>query len=106
MQRNLDRDILMDIHDDLQDYELDVEILIAGTDRTGSHIYVIDDPGQDFCFDSMGFYSGGSEDIHARALFSYQRYSKEIELNRAIFSVFEAKKRAESASGVGVLILQ
>lgn len=103
VQDSLDKDILRDTHDDIVNFELKVDIIVAGTDRSGAHIFKVVDPGIDYCYDSIGFCSEGSGSTQAESLFTYVKYSTKERLNGAIFDVYEAKKRAQAAPGVGEL---
>ncbi len=103
-QNSLDSEILRDTHSKIVNYRLSVEFIVTGIDRFGAHIYVITDPGSKYCYDAINFYAGGSGSNQAESLFTYQRYHQGVSRNKALFSVFEAKKRAESAPGVGKLI--
>ncbi len=78
-------------------------MIVAGIDKNGGHIYEISDPGVSYCFDSIGFCSEGSGSTQAESLFTYVKYSRRATLNRALFNIYEAKKRAEGAPGVGEL---
>jgi len=75
--------------------------LVTGIDNTGAHIYLVHDPGRTVCFDSIGFHAVGSGTPHAVSLFTSYNYTDKLPLNLAIWVVYEAKRRAEKAPGVG-----
>lgn len=91
--------MLLDSH--IQGLRLDVSVILAGVDQTGSHIYAIEDPGTSACFDRLGYHAIGSGHRHAMlTLVGHSQY-KTTDLNRTVFNVYAAKRAAESAPGVG-----
>ena len=90
------------VDSDIMKYDgFSLEILIAGVDRIGAHIYEVTNPGGYECFDSLGYDAIGSGEHHAIRTFIFNNYSCALPLKRAIFSVYEAKRWAENAPGVG-----
>ena len=100
-QRNLSAELVSAIMSEYQDVELSIELIIAGVDRTGAHLYVISDPGITNCFDSIGYAAIGSGLPHAESFLAEADYSPGIPLNRAIWLCYVAKRRSERAPGVG-----
>ena len=90
------------IDSDIMKYDgFNLELLIAGVDRAGAHIYEVIDPGSFECYDSLGYDAIGSGEHHAIRTFIFNNYSCTLPLNQALFSVYEAKKWSENAPGVG-----
>jgi 20S proteasome alpha/beta subunit len=99
--RTLDPNIIMRLDRQLEDSRLDLQILIAGVDQNGAHLYHLVDPGTAQCFDSLGFAGIGSGYPHAMSVFIYNHFNPRMDLNKAVYLVYEAKRRSESAPGVG-----
>lgn len=82
---------------------LELEILVCGIDEEGCHVHYILDPGISECYDSLGYCAIGSGAIHAMSNFIFNDFSPLMPLNKAIYTVFEGKKIAESSPGVGTV---
>ena len=80
---------------------LNLDVIIAGVDDTGAHIYGIDDPGTVDCYDRIAYYAVGSGLTHALLTLAANQHCEERSINETVFLVFEAKKKAELAPGVG-----
>lgn len=78
-----------------------MEILVAGVDSTGGHLHTVVDPGVSQCFDALGYCGIGSGSPHATLSFIHGGFTIEKSVNEAVFMIFEAKRIAESAPGVG-----
>jgi len=104
-QRSLDNTLVVRLSKYLEDARLGgnagLQILVAGKDSTGSHIHCIIDPGTSECFDSIGYCSIGSGERHADSALIVNDYHIAQPLNKALYLIYEAKKRAEVAPGVG-----
>jgi 20S proteasome alpha/beta subunit len=100
-QRNLAPELVSTLISAYKDVELDIELLIAGVDSTGGHLYLISDPGITNCFDSIGYAAIGSGLPHAESFLTEADYSPKISVNRAIWLCYIAKRRSERAPGVG-----
>jgi hypothetical protein len=94
-------DLAMMIDHSIKDRLYPLSILVAGVDDSGAHIYSIEDPGMVNCFDRLGYDAIGSGDRHALYSIVDKEHSADSKLNDTIFTVYEAKKRAELAPGVG-----
>lgn len=81
-------------------YNYGLDILLAGVD-TEAHIYTIRNPGQIDCFDALGYNAIGSGELHAMSTFISSGCSPIMSTNRTAYLVFEAKRKAEVAPGVG-----
>lgn len=98
---NLPPNIGMYLDDKIENYDFDLEVLIGGIDQNGAHIYNIMNPGRINCFDSIGYCAIGSGEQHSiLSLISYN-YDPQLSINRALYIIYEAKKIAEKAPGVG-----
>lgn len=89
---------------EIENYDLDVTLLLSGIDEnedSKGHIIEISNPGKWRSFDTIGFCCIGMGSRHAMNVFAWYRYTQNIPLNEVIYIVFEAKKRAEIAGGVG-----
>jgi len=85
----------------IEDYKVDFIALIAGVDDEGAHIFLIEDPGDVSSFDDIGYTAIGSGEYHAIRSFIESNYSVDFPLEKALYVVYEAKKYAECAPGVG-----
>ncbi len=88
----------------IRDIKYPIIILIAGVDKTGAHIYCVSDPGIVNCFDRLGYNAIGSGDRHALYSIIENNHSESKGLNETVFTVYEAKRKAELAPGVGKAI--
>jgi len=84
-------------------HNLQLDALIAGADDKGAHIYMVTHPGVSVAMDTMGFAAIGSGGIHASVRITLSKHTKAVGLVETVHSVFEAKKAAEVAPGVGNL---
>lgn len=91
----------LSLDQEIKDYDYELDMLVAGVDSIGGHIYNIENPGVTSCFDEMGHHEIGSGIIQARTTFISHGYSKNTPLNEAVYLTYEAKRNAESAPGVG-----
>jgi 20S proteasome alpha/beta subunit len=81
-------------------FMLPLEVLIAGTDESGPHIYGIRNPGLIDCYNSIGFHAIGTGAMHA-LISLIETYTPEASEMETMYHVFRAKKVAEVAPGVG-----
>ena len=87
----------------LADFNLGVELLVAGVDDQGAHIYYVGNPGQlDRQNDVIGYASIGSGGIHAVQSMVGFRHSPTDQLKETVFRVYASKRRAEAGVGVGI----
>ena len=104
-QRSLESTLVIQLGHQLEQATLGgrvgCRILVAGLDMTGAHIHCIFDPSSSECFDSIGYCAIGSGERHAENTLIVNDYHISLQLNKALYLVYEAKKRAELAPGVG-----
>jgi len=103
-QQHLDPRLIAELTQDLQTCHLDENggAIVIGADNLGAHIYTIGDPGIATCHDSIRFVARGSGQWHAESQFMFSRYVKTWNLERAMYLLYSAKRRAEVAPGVGL----
>jgi len=94
-------EIVANVVQAMNQYNLNLSIIVAGVDTSGPHIYRIDDPGRIESFDSIGHCSVGSGELHAISTFIANDYDLNLDLDHVIAMVYDAKKRSEKAQGVG-----
>ena len=99
--RALVPDVAMLIDEHLATFDYELEVLVAGVDSEGAHIYAVYNPGTAECFDSLGYHSIGSGEPHSAYSLIEGAHSHRANLKEAMWAVYEAKKRAERAPGVG-----
>ena len=81
-------------------YEIQTQVILAGADESGAQIYVVDD-GKVHCETDIGFAAIGIGASHAESQFMFSGYTKYALAPEAILTVYQAKRRAEVAPGVG-----
>lgn len=95
------RDMFGFIDDQFTKFQYGLDLLIAGIDQTGAHIYTINNPGISSCYDTLGFNAIGVGQLHAVQTFTAQKYRVDCSLTDAMNAVYAAKRAAETAPGVG-----
>jgi len=103
-QRVLHPDIAINIQSEIERYDYGLHILIGGISEGVAHIYGISDPGTSKCFDAIGFHAIGSGLPHAINTLIARNCNQELSLPEVFLIVYEAKKMAEKAPGVGTTI--
>jgi hypothetical protein len=100
--QGLNPQVTMMLDQQMAQFNLGIELLVAGVDGEGAHIYSVANPGQpERQHDVIGYGAIGSGGIHAlQAMIGY-RHSPATPLRETIFQVYAAKRRAEVAPGVG-----
>jgi hypothetical protein len=87
----------------MQGFNLGVELLLAGVDDSGAHIYSIQNPGRpEFLHDVIGHVAIGSGAIHAVQSMIAFAHTANAEYHETVFRVYASKRRAEAAPGVGL----
>ncbi|MBI2914074.1 MAG: hypothetical protein HYY03_09150 [Chloroflexi bacterium] len=102
-QRQLSPDFVERIEYELKGRQanLSAEVIVAGIDDLGASIYVIRDPGDTYPRNVTGFAAIGIGDQHAESVFTSAQYTRNRDWAEAQTVVYQAKKRAEAAPGVG-----
>jgi len=103
-QRVLIPDIALAIQTEIERYDYGLEILIAGVSEGKAHIYGVSDPGTSKPFDAVGFHAIGSGLPHAINTMIARGWHHALPLEDGLVVVYEAKKMAEKAPGVGSTI--
>ena len=99
--RQLPPEVSISLDDQVQRMDFGVNLIVAGVDQSGAHIFGISDPGISASYDRIGCHAIGSGLNHAilSLVASEQHWVKTI--NETVFNVFRAKRQAELAPGVG-----
>jgi hypothetical protein len=100
-QKHILPDIAFSIQSRIEQYDYGLEIIIAGVNGNRASIYGINNPGTSNCFDSIGFHAIGSGLPHALNTLIARDCCSDIPLWKTLLIVYEAKKMAEKAPGVG-----
>jgi 20S proteasome alpha/beta subunit len=82
---------------------LQLEIMVAGIDDAGAHLFAIQHPGVLLPMQTTGFTAIGSGGTHAAVRISLGGQAPAVKLPETIYNVYEAKRAAEVAPGVGAL---
>lgn len=99
----LNPNIVAMIDQQMQQFNLGVELLLAGVDTTGAHIYAVANPGPpENLHDPIGYAAVGSGTIHALQAFIGFGHSASAEYHETVFRAYAAKRRSEVAPGVGL----
>jgi hypothetical protein len=82
-------------------FNLGAEIIVAGIDDGGTHVYLITHPGQIIPFDKIGYGITGSGATHASIKLALELHHPKSSLPDTLLAVYGAKLAAEVAPGVG-----
>ena len=86
----------------LASFDPEVELIVAGVDSTGGHLFTVDNPGgPPQCHDVIGVVAIGSGEIHAVQSMIGFGHAAMQPVKDTVFRVFASKRRAELAPGVG-----
>lgn len=94
-------EFIRSITDLLLRHRQEAEAIIAGIDITGAHIYKVIDPGIAVSFDTPCFAAIGVGASHAETYLMGNKFSKNMDLAKLVYTIFAAKMTAEIASSVG-----
>lgn len=98
----LNGQITLMIDQQMQQFMLGVELLLAGADETGAHIYSVQHPGKpELLHDVIGYAAIGSGAIHAVQSMIGFGHTSSAEYQETVFRVYASKRRSEVAPGVG-----
>jgi 20S proteasome alpha/beta subunit len=84
-------------------HNLNTDILVAGMDDSGAHLFAVQHPGVLLPLATTGFGAIGSGGLHAGVRMSLSQHTKAATLVDTIYNVYEAKRASEVAPGVGKL---
>ena len=104
IQGQMNQGVVQGIYSDMMEKQDEVltqiNILLAGVDDTGAHLYNIrqNDMAR---VDSIGYLTVGSGAEPANSTFIRNRYDDNCSIDDALHAVTEAKSQAEEAQGVG-----
>ena len=83
-------------------FNYNLEVLIAGADDSGAHLFAITNPGGSYDdFQPIGYAAIGSGALHAVQSLIGMRQTPLRCLHETVFNVYVSKRRAEAAPGVG-----
>jgi 20S proteasome alpha/beta subunit len=111
LQQNMVPQLAINIDNLIATFDYNLEILIAGADDSGAHLFVITNPGGSYSdFQPIGYAAIGSGALHALQSLIGMRQAPMHSLHETVFNVYASKRRAEAAPGVGretdVIIIQ
>jgi ATP-dependent protease HslVU (ClpYQ) peptidase subunit len=87
----------------ISQHNLQTDVLVAGMDDSGAHLFAVTHPGQLLPLETTGFGAIGSGGIHAGVRISLAQHTKAAPLPDTVYNVYEAKRASEVAPGVGKL---
>lgn len=100
-QQKLVPPIIQMIDEQFRTWNPEVDVIVAGKDNSGCHIYTVQNPGDTLCHDSVGFVAIGSGAPHALYSLIESNYKKTMGRDEVEKLVKRAKHRSEVAPGVG-----
>lgn len=87
----------------LVQHNLQTDMLIAGSDDTGHHLFAVTHPGTCHHMNTLGFTAIGSGAVHAGISLALNRHTVADSVAKTVYRVYEAKTAAEVSPGVGKL---
>lgn len=87
----------------ISQHNLQLDVLLAGSDDAGSHLFVVTHPGVLLSLNTTGFAAIGTGALHAGVRLSLAQHTKDASIEETVYNVYEAKRAAEVAPGVGKL---
>lgn len=85
----------------MQQFNMNLEIVVAGIDQSGAHIARITHPGTFVWLDKLGYDAIGSGGIHALTRMHLGGQTSRSGFLDTLYAVYNAKKASEVAPGVG-----
>lgn len=102
IQQKLVPQIAFQLDAQVSQYNYNLELLIAGVDASGAHVFTVTNPGGSVNeWGQIGSAAIGSGGFHATQSLIAMGHTPAKSLPDAIMSVYAAKRRAEVAPGVG-----
>jgi hypothetical protein len=100
---SLNGQITLLIDQAMMQYNPEVELLLAGVDDSGAHVFTVHNPGgPELQHDMTGFAAVGSGTIHAMQSMIGFGHSANDDFNDTVFRAYASKRRSEVAPGVGL----
>ena len=93
--------IFQQIAAQMQMFNLGADMIVAGIDDHGARVAYLGNPGTVGWLDKLGYAAIGSGGIHATTKLSLGSQTRESPLLETLYRVYEAKRAAEVAPGVG-----
>jgi 20S proteasome alpha/beta subunit len=84
-----------------QQFNLGVDMLIAGIDPGGANLFQVTNPGMIYALQKLGHASIGSGGMHGMLRLSLEKQTRSRDLIDTLASVYSAKRSSEVAPGVG-----
>jgi hypothetical protein len=91
----------MQVVQQIMNVNIQVELLVAGLEGNEARIGVVTHPGTTRWLDRPGFAAIGSGGMHANIALAASGQSPSAPLAECAYRVYEAKRKAETAPGVG-----
>lgn len=85
----------------MNQYNINLDIIVAGIDTTKAHIGRITHPGTVIWLDKLGYDAIGSGGIHALTRLYLGGQTRKKGLVETVYAVYDAKRASEVAPGVG-----
>jgi len=102
MHRALNEQVVMLLENQLSQFNLGVELLLAGVDESGAHIHTNGNPGGgNTNHDPIGWAAIGIGAPHVLSTMAGYVHSATADYKQTLFRVYAAKRGAEVAPGVG-----
>lgn len=98
---HLPTELALTIDNQIASFNFGLSMIVAGADPQQAHIYGIRHPGQVDCYDALGYHAIGIGAMHASSSLIANGYTPDIDTKWAVYWVYEAKRSAECAPGVG-----
>jgi len=93
--------LLQQIAGSILQHNLQADLLVVGMDDSGAHVFAITHPGTLIPLETTGFGAVGSGGVHAGVRMSLAQHTKDASLVETVYNVYESKRAAEVAPGVG-----
>lgn len=93
--------VLQQILGMIMQHNLQLDVMIAGADAAGAHLFVVTHPGIALPMDTVGSSAIGSGGMHAAIRLSLGNQAKAVNFAETVANVYDAKIAAEGAPGVG-----
>lgn len=100
-QQTLDQGFVNNTIQVIAGADLGVEIIVAGKDTQGAHLFKITNPGAVENYNPIGYVCIGSGSNHATLSLIESEYHPDARAENALYAIIKAKKKAEYDPGVG-----